>query len=276
MSGTFDIPLMMKHSFPKAAALALLSCSLSGASTHAATISSGSATFTLNEGLANSISEFDALFSAATTRADTLALPAPGNVSFSEGATVQYVDPIRPFGEVPATGDGRTRQSTNLDFNPADILGSWAASTENFGIFAPLDSGEQIALTLMQRYTGPFTGSLLYGDFGLRYVPGRAGTVALGGTLSGLVLTSNIDFLNASWADLANASISFSGDTLSISGDLLISGGINALDSGAVVGTDFGDFSLTATVVPEPSASLLLLAASAGLAGLRRRTAAAA
>jgi len=262
---------MMKKHLTQTFALALLSSLLSGAAAHAATISSGSATFTLNEGLANSISEFDALFSAATTRADTLALPAPGNVSFSESATVQFVDPLRPFGEVPATGDGRARQSTNLDFNPADILGSWAASTENFGIFAPLDSGEQIALTLMQRYTGPFTGSLIYGDFGLRYVPGRAGTVALGGTLSGLVLTSNIDFLNASWADLANASVSFSGDTLSISGDLLISGGLNALDPGAVVGTDFGNFSLTAQVVPEPSSALLLLGGLAGFAGFRRR-----
>lgn len=274
---------MSKNSFQTILAIALLSSALSVPTTHAATIVSGSANFTLQEGLSSGIDQFDALFSGTTSRADTLSLAAPGNVAFTNlGASVQFVDPIRPNGEVPSPypgtpGSTRSPQITNLDFNPVDILGSWAASTDQFGVFAPLGSGEQIALTLMQRWTSTsFTGSLLYGDFGLRYLPGRAGTSESGGTLSGLVLTSNIDFLNASWADLANASISFSGNTLSISGDLLVSGGLNTLDPTATVGTKFGTFNMTALVVPEPSTGMLLLAAMAGFAGSRRRSAAAA
>jgi hypothetical protein len=100
----------------------------------------------------------------------------------------------------------------------------------------------------MQRWGGPFTGVLLYGDFALRYVPTRAGTVDGDETLSGLALVSNIDFLNSSWADLANVSISFTNHTLNIAGDLLISGALNVLDPTAVVGTKFGTFNMTATV----------------------------
>jgi hypothetical protein len=109
----------------------------------------------------------------------------------------------------------------------------------------------------MQRWTGPFTGVLLYGDFALRYVPSRAGTTVGGGLLSGLVLTSNIDFTNASWADLANASITFQDQTLSISGDLLISGGLKALDPAATAGEKFGTFSFVGSTIPEPSTEML-------------------
>lgn len=262
---------MMKKHLTQTFALALVSSLLSGAAAHAATISSGSVTFTLNEGAANGISEFDALFSAATTRANVLSQPAPGDVSFSEGGTVQYVDPIRPFGEAPlndaggttpgAPGGSRTRQATTLDFDPGDILGSWSTSNDSFGFTGNSILGEQIALTLMQRWTGPFTGSLLYGDFALRY------------TGSKLMLTSNIDFLHAEWAEIGSPVINYAGDTLTISGDLLIGEGLFLLDSGAVIGTDFGDFSLTAQVVPEPSSALLLLAGFAGIAGFRRRSA---
>ncbi len=247
----------------------------------AATIVSGSATLTLKEGMADSIDEFDAYFNGSTSRADTLALAAPGNAPFIENEEgVQLVDPIRPFGEVPAgypgsPGASRSPQITNLDFDPNNILGSWSASVDQFGTFVNLGgTGEQIALTSMQRWTGPFTGSLLYGDFALRYVPGRAGTIATDGILSGLVLTSNIDFLNSSWADLANASISFDEltGTLLISGDLLISGALNVLDPSAAVGTNFGSFALTAQAIPEPS-TWMLLALGAGMVGLvaRRR-----
>jgi len=254
--------------------IAALASGIPFAGLEAAVIVSGSASFTLKEGMANSISEFDALFDATRTRAQTLSDAAPGNASFAEDATsVRFADPIRPYGESGASGTGRSPQLTNLDFDTSDILGTWGASTDSFGSFVNLGSGEQIALTSMQRWTGPFTGSLLYGDFALRYVPTRAGTIVSGGTLSGLVLTSNIDFLNSSWADLANASISFDGmtNTLSISGDLLISGALNLLDSTAVVGTNFGTFSMTA-VVPEPSTWALLGTGALllGLAGHRR------
>lgn len=247
-----------------------------------AVISNGSATLNLTEGVADGISEFNAYFNDGTSRADTLALPAPGTAAFIESpadpatGTVSLIDPVRPHGVVPAEypgtpGASRSRQVTNLDFDPANILGTWGASTDSFGTFVSLGSGEQIALTSMQRWTGPFTGSLLYGDFALRYVPGRVGVAALDGTRSGLVLVSNIDFLNSSWADIANATISSDGNTLTISGDLLISGALNVLDPSATIGKKFGTFSLTA-VVPEPASLGLLGAGACLLLGRRRST----
>ena len=241
----------------------------------------GQAKLMLLEGKAASISEFDAYFGDAASRSETLSLPSPGTAPFTEdNSGVSLVDSVRPFGETAPSGTpgaGRTRQATTLHIeNPADILGSWAASTDSFGIFARTGpSGEQIAFTGMQRWTGPFTGVLVYGDFALRYLPGRNGTVSSGGTLSGLVLTSNIDFLNSSWADLANATISISGGKLLINADLLISGALNVLDPTAAVGTKFGTFSLTAdfqqpTVVPEPT-SLALFGCAGGIIAIARR-----
>ena len=247
----------------------------------AALITGGEATFTMTEGLAASIGELNAYFSAAVTRAGVLANPAPGDLGFTRlsgpPGSVKVVDSIRPSGVTPTPYPGtpgvtRSPQMTTLDLDPTNILGSWSASNDAFAFVGNTSLGEQIALTNMQRWTGPFTGSLLYGDFALRYVPGRAD-----GTRSGLVLTSNIDFLSAAWADIANASIAVNGNQLTISGDLFLSGGLFVLDPGAVLGTDFGDFQLIATldtpaVVPEPS-SLLLLSSGAfgGVLTLSRR-----
>ncbi len=252
-------------------------------SARALTITGGTATLTLEEGKADSISWLDAYFSDAKTRGQTLSDPAPGDAPYvrlsgtpgtiGTGSTsgvlgvpgiVQVTDTIRPFGVIPTPpapdtypgtpGSSRSRQVTTLDFSPTNILGSWTASTDLVGVFVTTDAlSEQIAFTCMQRWGGPFTGVLIYGDFALRYVPTRAGTVAPGGTLSGLAMVSNIDFLDSSWADLANASITFSNNTLNISGDLLISGALNLLDPTATVGTKFGTFSMNATVLlPTP------------------------
>lgn len=262
-------------------ALILASSALQVAA-HADIVVSGSATFTLDEGLADSLDNFDALFDGTTSRSDCLSLPSPGNVPFTtiSEATVQYSDPIRPNGVVPSgypgsPGASRSPQITNLNFNPSNILGSWAPSTDSYGDFVSLgSSGQQIAFTLMQRWTSStFTGSLLYGDFGLRYAADRVGEIENGETLSGLVLTSNIDFLNASWSDLGDATITDIDGTLGISGDLLISGAVNVLDPTATVGEKFGTFNLTATTaVPEPSAlGLLAMAGGASFLFLRKR-----
>ena len=248
-----------------------------------AMITGGSATWTLNEGVANSIFDFNAYFDETTTRANTLSLPAPGNKPFEtlSPTQVRLQDPIRPFGvSVPpgTPGASRSPQATTLDIeNVSDVLGSWTASSNDYGAFVGLTSlGEQIAFTSMQRYTGPFTGVLLYGDFALRYDPTRAS-----GSVSGLVLTSNIDFLNAAFADLGNATINVAGNQLTISGDLLISGGLTVLDPGATLGATFGTFAMTANLssaaaVPEPSSLLLLGLGSLVMGAVyhRRRTAA--
>jgi len=232
----------------------------------AVTITGGSMTLNLTEGKANSISAFNAYFDAATTRAVCLSGAAPGNQAFTRptAGTVLLSDPIRPDGVSPTTGDGRARQSTTLDIDPANVLGSWTTSSDT-GAFVSND-GEQIAMTSMQRWTGGFTGSLLYGDFALRYT----GTV--------LALTSNIDFLNAKFATIGSPSVAVVGNNLTIAGDLLIGDALQLLDPSAAVGTKFGDFSLTATLapVPEPSTYGMALAGLAVLGcgpWLRRRAA---
>lgn len=237
-------------------------------------VAGGAAVLTIEEGKANSIDTFNAYFNETVTRAQVLADAAPGNEPFTTlgPTTVQLSDPVRPFGVVPTPFPGtpgatRSPQMTTLSIaDTSDVLGSWTASSDDFGgvFVGSTVLGEQIAFESMQRWTGPFPGSLLYGDFGLRYVPGRAV-----GSASGLVLTSNIDFLNVAWADLGNVSISVTDNQLSISGDLLIAGGLTLLDPSAVLGEEFGTFALTATLAPEPSTWGMLLGAAA--IGLMRR-----
>ena len=161
----------------------------------AARIIGGSAIFTLNEGLANSIGEFDAYFDDTKERDATLSDPAPGNAPFSETAanpgTIVLTDAVRPFGNVPSPypgtpGQTRSRQVTTLDFDPADVLGSWEPSNDDYAFVGNSLLGEQIAFTGMQRWSGNFTGVLLYGDFALRYV--------FDGSSSRLLIASNIDF----------------------------------------------------------------------------------
>lgn len=257
---------------------------------HAAELGGGTVVMVLDEGKADSIGWLNAYFSDGKTRGQTLSEPAPGDallvrlsgVPGTNGTSttigepgvpgqLRVVDTVRPSGEIPhpplpdtypgVPGTSRSRQLTTLNFDPANILGSWTPAGDLNGVFVTnAPSSEQIAFTSMQRWGGPFTGVLVYGDFALRHVPGRAGRVAAGGRLSGLVLTSNIDFLNSSWADLANASITFSNDTLNISGDLLISGALFILDSSAVVGTKFGTFNLTARMARPPAPAIHHLA----------------
>jgi hypothetical protein len=163
---------------------------------------------------------------------------------------------------------GRTLQTTTLDYNTADVLGSWTPGSD-LGAF--LSGGEQIGLEGMSRWTGDYTGVLLFGDFAIRYAPGRVGQVRDGNTLSGLVLTSNIDFANATFLDIANAIITSTSSVLTITGDLVISDGFKVLDSSAVLGADVGDISLTASTVPLPGALPLLASGIAGLFAARRR-----
>jgi len=258
----------------------------------AAVITGGTATWTVNEGFASSLGWLDSNFSASKTRAQVLSEPATGDASYnritgSSGTLgnsttmgvlgtpgqVQVVDTIRPFGEVPLNdaggttpgtpGSSRTRQATTLNFDPSNILGTWSTSNDGFAFTGGSVLGEQIAFTSMQRWGGPFTGSLVYGDFALRYNTGGQ-----------LVLTSNIDFLNAEFVVIGNPVFNYTGDaasgTLTLSGDLLVGEGLWLLDNSATIGQAFGNFNLTASVIPEPS-TWALLGSGALLLGLLRR-----
>lgn len=210
-------------------------------------ITSGSVSMTITEGMANSISEFDAYFDETKSRGETLSDTAPGNAPFNENASgVTLSDPIRPYGIVPSPfpgvpGSSRSPQKTTLVFDPADVMGSWTLSNDSFGFTGNTTKGEQIALTSMQRYTGPFTGVLIYGDFAIRRT-----------SATELKLTSNIDFLNAEFASITNPVITVVGNTLTITGAMQIDQALFLLDSSAVVGTTFGSFTLTATIAPVP------------------------
>lgn len=263
-------------------------------SARGAVVTGGSATWTVNEGFSDALGWLDANFSGSKTRAQTLSEPATGDgfydrLSGASGTlgtsttpgvngtpgTVVVGDSIRPFGVAPLNdaggttpgtpGSSRTRQATTLDFDPADVLGSWSTSLDLGAFVGTGVLGEQIAFTAMQRYGGPFTGVLVYGDYGLRY------------TGTKLTLTSNIDFLNAAFADIGNPQITVAGNTLKITGDLLVSGGLNVLDPSSQIGENFGQFSMTATftpAVPEPTAGVLGLMGGIGgwMAMIRRQS----
>lgn len=256
----------MKHQHLFALGLSLLTSAAMQSSTFAALyrITSGSVTMTITEGMANSISEFDAYFDATKSRAETLSDAAPGNAPFVEDASgVALTDPIRPYGVVPSPfpgvpGSSRSPQKTTLVFDPVDVMGTWTLSNDSFGFTGNTTAGEQIALTSMQRYTGPFTGVLVYGDFAIRRT-----------SATELKLTSNIDFLNAEFASITNPIVSIVGDTLTITGAMQIDQALFLLDSSAVVGTPFGNFTLTATIAPVPQPFIQSLTMDATTATLQ-------
>ncbi|MBL8876763.1 MAG: hypothetical protein JNM86_13285 [Phycisphaerae bacterium] len=229
-----------------------------------AVVTGGSATWTVSEGFANSLGWLDANFSESKTRSEvlmssqvsdalytrlsgasgTLGTPTSPGFGYTPGQVV-VGDSIRPFGVVPLNdaggtsagvpGSSRTRQATTLEFDPNNILATWTRASDNFGF--TMADGEQIGFTNMQRWGGPFTGVLVYGDFGLRY-----------NTANELVLTSNIDFLNAEYATVGDPVISLlDSNTLQISGRLRTGEGLFILDSSAGIGTDFGSIVIRVT-----------------------------
>ncbi|MFN7396674.1 MAG: hypothetical protein ACK5UW_06980 [bacterium] len=229
-------------------------------------IASGSATmsFDLPTFLVQSPQNtFDAASGITETRDQLVNLP--GN---NPSASQTWV--TNPVGTPSPTG--RTIQSTTLTIDPSNVLGTWGGATSDFGAFAI--GGEQIGFGGVTRWTldPGISGVLLFGDWALRYSPSRAGTLA-GSTTnvrSGLVLTSNIDFANATFVDIGNANISVTGNTLSITGDMLLSDGLIALGfPQSNLGLDAGDFTFTATLVPAPGAAALL--GVGGLLAARRR-----
>jgi hypothetical protein len=208
-------------------------------------IASGSATmsFDLPTFLGQSpLNTFDAAFGITETRDHLLNLPGNSPSASQTWAT-------NPVGTPSPTG--RTIQPTTLTIDAANVLGTWGPVASDFGAFAI--GGEQIGFGGMTRWTldPGIPGVLLFGDWALRYSPARAGTFA-GSTTnvrSGLVLTSNIDFANATFVDIGNANITVTGSTLLITGDMLLSDGLIALGfPQSNLGLNAGRFELSARI----------------------------
>jgi len=236
-----------------------------GAAEYGIASGSGSISFDMSVLLGQTpLNSLDAVFGITETRNECLGLP--GN---NPGSTVFW--DINPVG-TPSPA-GRQIQGTTLTVDPNNVFGSWGPATSDSGVF--VSGGEQVGFGGMTRWTldPGIPGVLLFGDWGLRYSPSRAGTFA-GATdnvRSGLVLTSNIDFPNAAFGDIGNLTMTMVGSTLTLSGDVLISDALLALGFPAGnLGLDIGDFNMTLNLVPAPGAmGLLGLAAIRG--GRRRR-----
>jgi hypothetical protein len=222
----------------------------------AETLVSGHAVFSIDQtasAASTAVTTLEAFFGSTESRSECLS-----------GTGVSFTATNLPFPALPSVvsnPSGRTLQATTVDLDPADILGSWTPATSDFGPF--VIGGEQIGLSGMTRWTGDFTGKLVFGDFALRYSPSRTGVERQGNVLSGLVLTSNIDFAHAAYADLANITITpVVNHQFTISGDLVYSDGFAALTSEPEdAGVDFGDFTFTGTFAsnspPQPSITIL-------------------
>lgn len=142
---------------------------------------------------------------------------------------------------------GRARQTTNLDVDFSNVLGTWVV-------------GEQIGIDFVLRTdVDPLFGggTIVLGDFSLA---NNSGT---------LVLVNNFLF-PADTFTIGSPVITDLGTGFSVSGDLLVSTSLSLLTGGFVpVGTDAGSFSLVA--IPEPSSLALLTLAAGGLWLSRRK-----
>jgi hypothetical protein len=153
---------------------------------------------------------------------------------------------------------GRTTQATTFDFTP----GSPQTHTGAIGLGG-------IARFSVSTLAGG--GSLLYGDYTLQYDATRIGGLYLG---TGWYLKGNIPPTAAAF-DILGVSVVETPGTLTISGNLGVSYEIANFLYGTPSdqGANVGSFTFTGQVVPEPSASILLLAAAAVSAGFGRRRA---
>ena len=145
--------------------------------------------------------------------------------------------------------EGRTAQPTDFQFSPDNLT----AHTGDIGL------GGISRWTVNPLLGG---GKLAFGDFTLRYDAAR---VAVGG--SGWHLVGNIAPAGTLF-DLVNVSTSTAGNSLSISGDLVVSFEVAnfLLATPGDQGKDVGDFRFTATsTVPEPSTVALLMLGGVGL-----------
>ncbi len=253
----------------------ILAMSATSATASAGLITSGQATISIDIDVlsaAPGFLTFNRFYGAPGDQAATLTRsqmlspsgpPYPGSPTSMDGMEFGV------NGEGVSSPTGRVRQSTDLDYDPADVLGSWSASRQYPGLGTPVRGGEQIGLDGVILLNVSSGGNLILGDFALRYAP----SFANGGD-PGLVVTSNFDFLDAPLFLLGDVEITATAASLTIRGDLLMTA-LGYTFFGVPIGTDVGDFRLVAytnaTAVPEPASLAMLGLGAAFAVALRRR-----
>ncbi len=175
---------------------------------------------------------FDGATANTLTQGQLLTTAAPGS-SYTNQQYVMNGAAFTNFAD-------RTAQPTTFAFTPGDL-------TNHTG---------SIGLGGVSRFAvfGGLGGNLLYGDFTLQYDLAR---ISAGGT--GWYLKGNIPPV-APVYDLLNVSIVEGPGTLTISGDLAVTFEIANFLYSTPADTlkDVGDFTFTATTVPEPSTIALI------------------
>lgn len=248
-----------------------LALALSAIPVQAGLITKGEATMTIDIAAMSTppgLLAFERFYGALGDEASTLTrnqMVSPGGAPFPGSPTSanDLVHPVNGMVTSPTGGGIRYRQSTTLDYDASDVLGSWSESTWN--VVKILDDGEQIGLDGVLRLNfdpGLGGGVFLLGDYALRYAPSRPTPG------SGLVVVNNFDYPNSPLFDIGNAVISATPNVLSITGDLLLSPEY-VFFFGGVDFADVGDFRMTAAV-PEPSSIVLALTGVAGLVAVMR------
>ena len=152
---------------------------------------------------------------------------------------------------------GRTNQPTTFEFT----AGNLTSHTGSIG----LGGISQFEVTPLLG-----GGHLVFGDFTLLFDNARTTSGRSGWYLKGNITPAGAAF------DLFNANVLETPTSITISGDLGVTPevAVQLFATSADIGRDVGNFSFTASVVPEPSSAMLLLGAIATMCGVRRRGAA--
>lgn len=227
-----------------------------GGVTHAGQVTGGAATMTFDIAAINPFLTYTRFYGLLDNQAATLtaAQIQSGTVPIPPGSPSTPTNLVHPVNGTTVTNPaGRNRQTSTLDYDPNNVLGSWTVST-NSGFVT--SGGEQIGFDgVTMNAVDPLAGggNFLWGDFALRRDPTRGG--------DGLVLVNNYGFgFNA--FDLGVSSLAADAAALTITGTLLLSPEW-AGAFGGTAGSNVGSFSMVATV-PEPGTMTL---AGLGVAG---------
>lgn len=186
---------------------------------------------------------FDQATSLGLTQAQLLATTTAGS-STDVWAGLPFA--VNGFSVLGAPG--RAFQATTFSYDPGNLTGTATG---------------QIGLGGVTRWNGT-AGMLAAGDYGLSYVASRAA-----GVYSGWKLDNYFGF-PANVFDLANVTTTVTPTGFTLSGDL-VPNADSFLALYQLAGTDMGNFTFTASNVPEPTAGMLSVAAALVLTSRRRR-----